>query len=146
MQIGFLNLYGGVLNVRQERASLIADNIANADTPGYKATDVSFQQALAAQLGDSSSSSAPLYRTDGTVALDGNDVDLDGERVEASRERRPDGSGGDFPASGDIGSDHRFAPEPERELTDGRYFLHRRQLARRAERAHGRDRLEPRQR
>jgi flagellar basal-body rod protein FlgB len=91
MQIGFLNLYGGVLNARQERASLIADNIANADTPGYKAMDVSFQQALAAQLGaassgsGSSSGSTPLYRTDGTVGLDGNDVNLDGERVEASQ-------------------------------------------------------------
>jgi flagellar basal-body rod protein FlgB len=84
MQVGFLNLYGGILNVRQERASLIADNIANADTPGYKATDVPFQQALAAQLGDASSGSAPMYRTDGTVGLDGNDVDLDGERVEAA--------------------------------------------------------------
>jgi flagellar basal-body rod protein FlgB len=90
MQIGFLNLYGGVLNVRQERSSLIADNIANADTPGYKAMDVSFQQALSAQLGDASSSStssgsAPMYRTDGKVGLDGNDVGLDGERVEAAQ-------------------------------------------------------------
>ena len=91
MQIGFLNLYSGVLNVRQERASLIADNIANADTPGFKAMDVSFQQALAAQLGDSSSSSsaasdsAPMYRTSGTVSLDGNDVGLDTERVEAAQ-------------------------------------------------------------
>ncbi|HEY1858046.1 flagellar basal body rod protein FlgB [Acidocella sp.] len=84
MQIGFLDLYSGVLNVRQERSSLIADNIANADTPGYKATDVPFQQALAAQLGDTSSSSAPMYRTSGTVGLDGNDVGLDGERVEAA--------------------------------------------------------------
>ena len=84
MQIGFLNLYGGILNVRQERSSLIADNIANADTPGYKAMDVSFQQALAAQLGNSSDSSAPLYRSDATVGLNGNDVDLDGERVEAA--------------------------------------------------------------
>jgi flagellar basal-body rod protein FlgB len=84
MQIGFLDLYSGVLNVRQERSSLIADNIANADTPGYKAMDVSFQQALAAQLGDTSSSSAPMYRTGGTVGLDGNDVGLDGERVEAA--------------------------------------------------------------
>ncbi|HTJ88567.1 MAG TPA: flagellar basal body protein [Acidocella sp.] len=84
MQIGFLNLYGGILNVRQERTSLIADNIANADTPGYKAMDVPFQQALSAQLGDTASSSVPLYRTDGTVGLDGNDVDLDGERVEAA--------------------------------------------------------------
>lgn len=86
MQIGFLNLYSGVLNVRQERASTIADNIANADTPGYKAQDVSFDQALTAQLADPSIDSAtPLYRTDGTVGLDGNDVDLDLERVEAAQ-------------------------------------------------------------
>jgi flagellar basal-body rod protein FlgB len=90
MQIGFLDLYGGVLNVRQERASLIADNIANADTPGYKAMDVSFQQALASQLdqpsqlGDASNAGTPQYRTDVTVALDGNDVGLDGERVESA--------------------------------------------------------------
>jgi flagellar basal-body rod protein FlgB len=89
MQIGFLDLYSGVLNVRQERSSLIADNIANADTPGYKATDVSFQQALSTQLGDTSSGStssgsAPLYRSDSKVGLDGNDVSLDGERVEAA--------------------------------------------------------------
>lgn len=90
MQIGFLNLYGGVLNVRQERASLIADNIANADTPGYKAMDVSFQQALTSQLGDgptsgAASGSAPLFRASDTVSLDGNDVSLDGERVEAAQ-------------------------------------------------------------
>ena len=84
MQVGFLDLYSGVLNVRQERTSLIADNIANADTPGYKAMDVPFQQALAAQLGNASSSSAPLYRTNGKVGLDGNDVSLDNERVEAA--------------------------------------------------------------
>ncbi|HVE21989.1 MAG TPA: flagellar basal body protein [Acidocella sp.] len=86
MQIGFLNLYGGVLNVRQERASLIADNIANADTPGYKAQDVQFQQALAAQLGDGpASGSAPLFRASDTVSLDGNDVSMDSERVEAAQ-------------------------------------------------------------
>jgi flagellar basal-body rod protein FlgB len=86
MQIGFLNLYSGVLNVRQERASVLADNIANADTPGYKAQDVSFNDALSAQLADPSIDSAtPQYRADATVGLDGNDVDLDSERVEAAQ-------------------------------------------------------------
>jgi flagellar basal-body rod protein FlgB len=88
MQLGFLNFYGSVLNVQQERADLIADNIANADTPDYKAADISFGDALAAQLGDMAASGAegsqPQYRTDGVVGLNGNDVSLDTERVDAA--------------------------------------------------------------
>jgi len=34
------------LGVRTQRAELIANNIANADTPGYKAKGLDFQQAL----------------------------------------------------------------------------------------------------
>lgn len=88
MQVGFIDFYGGVLNVRQERTSLIADNIANADTPNYKASDVSFSNALAAQLGQPTANgtdgSQPLYRTGGVVGLNGNDVSLDTERVNAA--------------------------------------------------------------
>ena len=84
MQVGFLDFYGGVLSVQQERADLLANNIANADTPNYKAMDVSFDSALAAQLGDAGASAAPLYRADGTMGLNGNDVSLDTERVEAA--------------------------------------------------------------
>ena len=95
MQLGFIDFYGGVLNARQESANLIANNIANADTPGYKAADVSFDAALSAQLGDTDGASpstntttptetAPQYRTDGVVALNGNDVSLDTERVNAA--------------------------------------------------------------
>ncbi|HYP63692.1 MAG TPA: flagellar basal body rod protein FlgB [Acidocella sp.] len=88
MQVGFLDFYGGVLNVRQERADLIANNIANADTPGYKAADISFGDALAVQLGGTAESgvdgSQPQYRTDGVVGLNGNDVSLDTERVNAA--------------------------------------------------------------
>jgi flagellar basal-body rod protein FlgB len=85
MQVGFLNFYGGVLDVRQERAQLIANNIANADTPNYHAVDVNFAPALAAALDPSQSASGPEYRADATVALNGNDVSLDGERVEAAQ-------------------------------------------------------------
>ena len=95
MQVGFMDFYGGVLNARQERAGLIADNIANADTPNYKAVDVSFDSALAAQLGDlgdlgdtpasgGDATAAAQYRTDGVVGLNGNDVSLDTERVNAA--------------------------------------------------------------
>ncbi len=84
MQVGLINFYGAVLNVQQERAGLIANNIANADTPNYKAVDVPFSAALAAQLnapGATAASARPEYRANATVALNGNDVSLDGERV-----------------------------------------------------------------
>ena len=84
MQIGFLDFYGGVLNVRQERSELIANNIANAGTPSYLAVDVPFDAALSAQLGSTQASTTPQYRDDGIVGLNGNDVSLDTERVEAS--------------------------------------------------------------
>jgi len=90
MEIGFLNFYGGVLGAAQDRASLIANNIANADTPGYKATDVDFTSAMSAIManpdgtpGSSSPQVVPQYRQ-GVVGLDGNDVSLDNERVEAA--------------------------------------------------------------
>lgn len=90
MEIGFLNFYGGVLGAAQDRASLIANNIANADTPGYKATDIDFPSAVAALMsnpdgtqGDASAQVTPQYRQ-GVVGLDGNDVSLDSERVEAA--------------------------------------------------------------
>ena len=45
MEIGFLNFYSGVLGASQDRAALIANNIANADTPGFKAKDIDFATA-----------------------------------------------------------------------------------------------------
>lgn len=87
MQVNFLNFYGAALNVRQERADLIANNVANADTPGYKATDISFSSALEDELGENTSGPGmtPQYRQDSVVGLNGNDVSLDGERVEAAQ-------------------------------------------------------------
>ena len=48
--IGFdkgFQLHSQGMFIRSERAEVIASNIANADTPGYKAKGVDFQQALA---------------------------------------------------------------------------------------------------
>ena len=84
MQVGFLNFYSGVLNVRQEQSDLIANNIANADTPNYKAVDMPFDSALAAQIADPGATPSAEYRADATVGLNGNDVSLDAERVESA--------------------------------------------------------------
>ena len=86
MQAGFLNFYGAVLNLRQERSDLIANNIANADTPNYKAVDVPFNAVLASAIsGQAGNTSGPEYRQDGVVGLNGNDVSLDSERIEAAQ-------------------------------------------------------------
>jgi flagellar basal-body rod protein FlgB len=88
VSIGFLDFYTNVLGLQQQRESLLANNIANADTPGYKAMDVPFESALSAQMSDSAASPAPAdpqYRADATVGLDGNDVSLDAERIEAAQ-------------------------------------------------------------
>lgn len=88
MQVGFLNIYGGILGAREDRAGLLADNIANADTPGYKAVDVPFESALGPAMLDPAQAGNAVttqYRADVPVALDGNDVSLDKERVEAAQ-------------------------------------------------------------
>ncbi len=49
MAISFRNAFGlheqGVL-LREQRTELLANNIANADTPGFKARDIDFHTAL----------------------------------------------------------------------------------------------------
>ena len=90
MQVEFINFYGAVLDVAQQRAALVANNIANADTPGFKAQDVPFDAAMNAELApspdpDEPPVGAPEYRVGNTVALDGNDVSPDDERLEAAQ-------------------------------------------------------------
>jgi flagellar basal-body rod protein FlgB len=90
MQVGFLGFYGAVLDVAQQRAALVANNIANADTPGFKAEDVAFDAAMSAELApspdpDAVEAAAPGYRAGDTVSLDGNDVAPDNERLEAAQ-------------------------------------------------------------
>ena len=51
------------LGVRAQRQQLIASNIANADTPNYKARDVDFKSALASAL-SGKGGQIPLAQTD----------------------------------------------------------------------------------
>ncbi len=49
-----LGVHDDALLLRSKRTELIASNLANADTPGYKAQDLDFKQALSnAQIGKS---------------------------------------------------------------------------------------------
>ena len=82
-----LGTYEAALTARTERAQVLANNLANADTPGFKARDVDFQAALNRQLGNrphagSASSASLLYRTPTQPSIDGNTVDEHLEHAE----------------------------------------------------------------
>ena len=75
------------LKLRSYRQELIAANIANADTPNYKAVDIDFGQALrdatSARPTDAPAADPTLlYRNPTQAALDGNTVEMDAERAQ----------------------------------------------------------------
>jgi len=79
-------IHGKALALRSQRLSLLASNIANASTPGYKARDIDFEAALktatarsqsAAQAGED----AMGYRVPLQPSLDGNTVELSTEQT-----------------------------------------------------------------
>ncbi|MEC5162253.1 flagellar basal-body rod protein FlgB [Janthinobacterium sp. CG_23.3] len=103
--IGKLDAYLGfhetALNLRANRQQVLASNIANADTPNYKARDLDFAAALKGALGQGgagpalaataarhfptaaaggAAAGALQYRTPAQGAVDGNTVDMDVER------------------------------------------------------------------
>ena len=57
------------LDVRAYRQELLSSNIANADTPGYKARDVDFSSALAGALNKSGATASVSSAVSGTVPL-----------------------------------------------------------------------------
>jgi len=68
-----LERYMDLLSARQK---VVASNIANADTPGYKTKDIDFQSAFRAALGGSPAT----FEVGGLpVNNDGNNVSLDRE-------------------------------------------------------------------
>jgi len=71
---GKLERYMDLLSARQ---SLVASNIANADTPGYRTQDIDFQS----EFQNAMSSGAPHAMQPGGLAVknDGNNVSLDRE-------------------------------------------------------------------
>lgn len=109
-----LDFYREVLAVRGYRQEVLAADIANASTPGFKAVDVDFAQALENATGGAgvpgnsrprvwlveepgqmqagntagdataAAASAVKYQTGTQVTLDGNSVDLDTEKTTAA--------------------------------------------------------------
>ena len=49
----YLGVHVAALKLRERRTELLATNLANADTPGYKSRDIDFRSALAAAEGQS---------------------------------------------------------------------------------------------
>lgn len=104
MSISFNNALGiheSALKFRSERASVLANNLANVDTPNYKARDIDFKQAMSQQLSNRSSFSAQttherhldassissnegdmLYRIPQQPSIDGNTVEDQIEHAE----------------------------------------------------------------
>jgi len=93
-----LGIHAQALELRARRNELLAANIANADTPGYKARDLDFRAVLR-RAGDSGGplkttdprhfrhaplpgeAGEPLYRVPNQSSLDGNTVDPDLEKA-----------------------------------------------------------------
>ncbi|MCZ2721190.1 flagellar basal body rod protein FlgB [Marinomonas sp. 15G1-11] len=104
MAITFEGAFAGhdkALLFRSARSAVLANNIANSDTPNYKARDISFesmmQEATRSQLSMSATNNkhfsqssgfsgsdddALLYRTPNQPSIDGNTVDMQREQAE----------------------------------------------------------------
>ncbi len=100
-------VHEAALRLRAERTQILANNIANADTPGYKARDIDFKSALSSAMqgggaatlktthaGHISTASAStvaggqvelMYREPNQPALDGNTVEAHVEQAEFAR-------------------------------------------------------------
>lgn len=67
------------------RQKVIADNIANVDTPGFRATSIDFESSLAAAIGDGDLGEVTISTsaTNTPVGANGNNVDLRKETVAA---------------------------------------------------------------
>lgn len=99
---GALDFYQQALGLRHQRQQVLAANIANADTPHYKARDFDFADALsraasgrdglslattssrhiAGGTGGSGMATDLQYRVPDQPSLDGNTVSMDRERVQ----------------------------------------------------------------
>lgn len=76
----YLGVHPDALAIASRRTELLAENLANADTPGFRARDIDFRTALATAAGNSQGPADGLhtslkYRVPLAPALDGNTVD-----------------------------------------------------------------------
>ena len=94
-----ISFQASALSLREARNNMLASNIANAGTPGYKARDLNFDVEIARHAGDSpvrktsarhidtlqgQGLSRVKYRQPLNPSLDGNTVELSVEQMEFS--------------------------------------------------------------
>ena len=95
-----LGIHEQALSLRGQRAEVLANNIANSDTPGYQARDIDFRDVLMAAKGDQGvaikqtnarhlsasrdqdMNAGLMYRTPMQPSIDGNTVDVQVEQAE----------------------------------------------------------------
>jgi len=58
-----LGTHAGSLTVQQQRMAVLASNLANADTPGYKARDIDFAKVLAGEQKQAAAGTVALAAT-----------------------------------------------------------------------------------
>ena len=99
----YINILEKAADASWTRETLIANNLANVDTPGYKRQDIDFQSVLKKEISnykymnldqkvnamDLSKLNAEVYTDHGNYSyrLDGNNVDVDTEQVELASEQ-----------------------------------------------------------
>ena len=75
-------VHGAALAVRSQRMGVLASNIANASTPGFKARDIDFRAALQSlEGGQDGIGAATKYRVPVQTSMDGNTVELNAEQT-----------------------------------------------------------------
>ena len=99
----YINVLDRAADASWTRETVIGNNIANVDTPGYKRQDVAFEDVLKRELKSSkydtlqkAVDNVPLNKMEGrtytdyasySYRLDGNNVDIDTENVELASEQ-----------------------------------------------------------
>ena len=78
---GIVGVHPESLSVRSRRAEVLAANMANADTPGYKAQDLDFKSAMDRALNEQGVHSGTNLAVTNQKHLPGADMRLDGTRV-----------------------------------------------------------------
>ena len=78
-------LHATALQLRSQRMMMLASNIANAGTPGYKARDIDFAAALKARTeglsNDAAVTQATRWRVPVMPSMDGNTVEMATEQT-----------------------------------------------------------------
>ena len=85
-----MKIHENAVRLRESRSEILSQNIANADTPGYKARDFKFNQVLAesirsGELNSNMTDQDLHFRIPNQPSLDGNTVDEHLEQAEFSK-------------------------------------------------------------